>query len=301
MRKLIEDGHVHVARPPLFKVEQKKHARYVQTLGEMARELMDRGLEGTKLLLLSEAKGGAPRELAGDALKQAVTVLDELEDALVILERRGHNIGTLVGRMKDGKLPTFRVMLGNHEHWLFGREEVDALREAELKKGRQLVVADGTTPTEGSGDAEIFSSQELHEAKTVNRILEKLKAFQLGAADLVPPARVAGREPPQRYALESDGVKKVLTTLRELVAEIRKLGERGMKVTRFKGLGEMDGKELWDTTLDPERRTLLRVQLDDALQADEMFRVLMGEKVEPRRDFIQKHALEVKDIDYHGA
>jgi DNA gyrase subunit B len=72
-------------------------------------------------------------------------------------------------------------------------------------------------------------------------------------------------------------------------------------VTRFKGLGEMDPEELWDTTLDPARRTLMKVQLDDALKADEMFRTLMGEKVEPRRDFIQKHALEVKDIDYHGA
>jgi DNA gyrase subunit B len=63
----------------------------------------------------------------------------------------------------------------------------------------------------------------------------------------------------------------------------------------------MDGEELWETTLDPQRRTLLQVQLDDAFKADEMFRTLMGEKVEPRREFIQKHALEVKDIDYHGA
>ena len=78
-------------------------------------------------------------------------------------------------------------------------------------------------------------------------------------------------------------------------------GEKGIKVTRFKGLGEMDGEELWDTTLDPSKRTLLRVQLDDAIKADEMFRILMGEKVEPRREFIQKHALEVKEIDYHGA
>ncbi len=63
----------------------------------------------------------------------------------------------------------------------------------------------------------------------------------------------------------------------------------------------MDPEELWETTLDPDKRILMRVQLDDALKADEMFRILMGEKVEPRRDFIQKYALEVKDIDYHGA
>jgi DNA gyrase subunit B len=112
---------------------------------------------------------------------------------------------------------------------------------------------------------------------------------------------VAGREPAPRFFLENDGKKPTLPHLRVLVTEIRKLGERGIEVTRFKGLGEMDGEELWETTLDPSRRTLLKVQLDDALQADEMFRILMGEKVEPRRDFIQKHALEVKDIDYHGA
>jgi DNA gyrase subunit B len=79
------------------------------------------------------------------------------------------------------------------------------------------------------------------------------------------------------------------------------MGERGMTITRFKGLGEMDGEELWETTLDPQKRMLLQVQPGDAFKADEMFRTLMGEKVEPRRDFIQKHALDVKDIDYHGA
>ena len=63
----------------------------------------------------------------------------------------------------------------------------------------------------------------------------------------------------------------------------------------------MDGEELWETTLDPEKRTMVRVHLEDALKAEEMFRILMGEKVEPRRAFIEKHALEVKEVDYHGA
>jgi DNA gyrase subunit B len=119
----------------------------------------------------------------------------------------------------------------------------------------------------------------------------------------LPAPRVAGREPTPRFFLQYDEGKeqKILSHLRLLVAEIRKLGERGIKIIRFKGLGEMDGDQLWETTLDPQHRTLLRVQLDDALKADEMFRTLMGEKVEPRRDFIQKHALEVKDVDYHGA
>ena len=82
---------------------------------------------------------------------------------------------------------------------------------------------------------------------------------------------------------------------------MRRLGETGITVTRFKGLGEMDPDELWKTTLDPEARTLMKVHLEDALKADELFRTLMGDKVEPRRDFIYKYAIEVKDLDYHGA
>jgi len=128
-----------------------------------------------------------------------------------------------------------------------------------------------------------------------------IRGAGLLATDLVPAPRVAGREPILRFQLEHDGKRQALSHLRVLVSEIRKLGEHGMKVKRFKGLGEMDGDELWETTLDPARRTLVKVQLEDALKAEDMFRTLMGEKVEPRREFIQKHALEVKEIDYHGA
>jgi DNA gyrase subunit B len=128
-----------------------------------------------------------------------------------------------------------------------------------------------------------------------------LKEFNLGPADLTPAPRIAGREPPVRFVLTNGDQRRVLPHLRDLVAEVKRLGEKGLSITRFKGLGEMDPEELWETTLDPKKRTLLQVQLEDALKADEMFRVLMGEKVEPRREFIQKHALEVKDIDYHGA
>ena len=152
-------------------------------------------------------------------------------------------------------------------------------------------------------EAEVLPVLDRLEQKdwALNRSLSRLREAGFTRTDLVPLPRVAGREPPVRYTLQHGESRKELDHLRELAGEVRRLGEKGLTITRFKGLGEMDGDELWNTTLDPDRRTLLRVHLEDALKADEMFRTLMGEKVEPRREFIQKHALEVKELDYHGA
>ena len=315
--RLIEEGHIYVARPPLFKVSQKKDVRYVNTQDEINRELQDRGLRGTKLhvhrpLPPSSPPAGpppAPDVFEAERLLALLKVLGDLEGPLQILERRGLNLPSILGRAGVQGLPTYRVLLPEGEHWFHSMAEVDAFRQAEQQRlGKELVVADsaagpasGTGETNGNGHAVKFVVQELHEMRGVNRGLERLREFRLGPLDLVETPRIAGREAPIRFVLLSGDTVHVLLHVRQLVHDVRKLGEKGLSITRFKGLGEMDAGELWDTTLDPVRRTLLRVQLDDAFKADEMFRILMGEKVEPRREFIQKHALEVKDIDYHGA
>jgi DNA gyrase subunit B len=308
MRRLVEEGHVYVARPPLYSVTHKKQVRYVQTIPEMQRELMERGLKDAKLSVF-RGEGTHFRDFAGDELTRLVAQLGELEEQLQIVERRGLNLSALLDGADDKGLPLFHVVLAGKEHWFRTAQEVDQFRQQEgQRRGRDLVVAevgpsksaDHGANGNGSQPAEFFL-QELHEVRGINRHLDKLKEFGLGPPDLVPPRRIAGREPPVRFILEGGDTKKVLTTLRELVTEIRRLGEKGIAVTRFKGLGEMNDDQLWQTTLDPAARTLMRVTLEDAVKAEQMFRVLMGEKVEPRREFIQKHALEVKEIDYHGA
>jgi DNA gyrase subunit B len=308
MRKLVEDGRIFVARPPLFKVSQKKQVRYVQAVEEMNSELMSRGLDGSKLHLLSDKTAGEiTATIEGERLTKLVKVLSELEESLSILERRGVSFTDFLTRVTPQGLPMYRVMLGTKTSWFVTSQEVDEFRLAEEKRlGHELVVADDA-PAHASGNGNgnnagaLFFLQEFHEVRTINRGLERLKEFGLTSASLVDAPRIAGREPLPRFQLESRDVKHTLAHLRTLPSEIRHLGEKGITITRFKGLGEMDGEELWETTLDPAKRTLMRVNLDNALMADEMFRVLMGEKVEPRRDFIQKHALDVKEIDYHGA
>ncbi len=313
MPRLVADGHIYVARPPLYKVTQKKQVRFVQTAEEMQRELIERGLKDTRLSVLpppSPQEGGGvppPRVLQGEELSALLQVLGRLEGALQTLERRGLVLREFLARQSERGLPFYRVLLGSHEEWFYTQDEVDAYRQQQQQRlGHELVVGDETPgqlngPSNGNAHAEVMYVQELHEVREVNRGVQELGRFGLKPSDLVPAPRIAGREPPPRLVLENGEQRRLLVTLRELIVEVRKLGERGLSITRFKGLGEMDAEELWETTLDPDKRMLMKVQLDDALKADEMFRILMGEKVEPRREFIQKYALDVKDIDYHGA
>jgi DNA gyrase subunit B len=112
---------------------------------------------------------------------------------------------------------------------------------------------------------------------------------------LIRQERTGSDQP--RYVLKRGEHEVALEDLRGLAAAVREMGQKGLTVTRFKGLGEMNAEELRETTLDPANRTLVKVLMDDPAEADNMFRVLMGDKVEPRRDFIEKHALEVRNLD----
>jgi DNA gyrase subunit B len=305
MRKLIDDGHLYVARPPLFKVTQKKQARFIATLEEMARELMSRGLNNTKFRIVNQ---NPPKEFEGDQLKSIVETLDRLDANLNILERRGIPLATLAPLVTEKGMPSWHVKFNRAEHWFFTQEEANAFRQSESTRiGKEIVLGD--LDQEAAKEKEAGQTQqdeiqrmyidEFHEIKQANRWFAKLTELGFTFTDLLPPVRVAGREPALRFTLDRDDNSYPLTHLRDLVNEVRRLGEKGLTITRFKGLGEMDPEELWDTTLDPSKRTLLQVTMSDAERANELFRVLMGEEVEKRRNFIFEKGINVKDqIDY---
>jgi DNA gyrase subunit B len=154
-------------------------------------------------------------------------------------------------------------------------------------------------PETGSTDEPSAASQlhitELHEVRTINAALKDLEKFGFNIHALIPQERTGIEEP--RYVLRRGETATGLEDFRGLLPAIRSAGEKGLQVTRFKGLGEMNAEELRETTLDPANRTLIQVTMKDAGAADDMFRVLMGDKVEPRREFIEKHALEVRNLD----
>ena len=136
---------------------------------------------------------------------------------------------------------------------------------------------------------------EIYEVCTINAGLKELEAFGFSVEDLILKDRTGQTD--SRFKLIREEAEIGLDDLRGLLPAIRAAGEKGLQITRFKGLGEMNAEELRETTLDPSIRSMIKVTLTDAAAADEMFRVLMGDKVEPRRKFIEKHALEVTNLD----
>ena len=299
MYQLVAAGHVYVAQPPLFRVRSKKQVYYVQTEEEMKNQLLDQGLgEGVFL-------PGDGREIAGDDMQKLCRTLAGLEDALLALERRGISLRDHAARRDaaSGKLPLYHVFYGAEEHWFASRDDLERFVEGkEQETGGELATGKADENKPGGGGAaepEATGDQliviELHEVRSINAGMKELEAMGFGVEALLPEDRTGTEEP--RYTLRRGESEIGLEDLRGLLAAVRRAGEKGLSITRFKGLGEMNAEELRETTLDPANRTLLRVSMDDAAAADDLFRVLMGEKVEPRREFIERHALDVRNLD----
>jgi DNA gyrase subunit B len=263
----------------------------------MQRELLTSGMDGAALVLA----GG--KKFVGDELRELVEVVGPLDHALATLERRGFPLGEFLARRTDGALPVFLVREPLGEHWFASQQKLNeflAARQAVETEGAENGAAANGANGKPAGDPD-FHVLELHEVRTINRLLPALEKFGFTVSDLLPVPAKPGDEPPPRYEL-ADGADHFtpLPVIRELAATLRKNGEKGQEIRRYKGLGEMNAEELWSTTMDPTRRSLLKVTVENAAGADEMFRVLMGEAVEPRREFIERHALEVRNLDYHA-
>ncbi|HAH44259.1 MAG TPA: DNA gyrase subunit B, partial [Planctomycetaceae bacterium] len=305
MRELVNNGCVYVAQPPLYRVTQGKKIRYVQTQEEMMTELVELALSDSNL----QHEDGTIFE--GEMLEKLVDLVSALEEPLGTLDRRGIDLKFLASNFatEEGLLPQYRIFLGKQQFWFISQEEKEQfLKEEEDKRGDELQIADdnGAAETATAEDSEEEEDEfakagalqvtDLHEIRTINDMLQKLKGYGIHLKDFYSPGNRNG-EPIYPFCINSGSHAVKLSNLRQLLPSLRDIGEKGLKLTRFKGLGEMNSEELWDTSMDPEKRVLLQVGMQDAAAADEIFRVLMGDVVEPRREFIEKHALDVKNLD----
>ncbi len=305
MYDLVKEGHVFVAQPPLFRVRQKNKTYYVQTEEEMKGQLLEMGLAD------AEFEPGDGRTIKGEEMNRLCRALASLEESLYALERRGISLRSHARRQDPvtGRLPVFHVFLGREEHWFTSRPELEeflsrneraAGTELKLSNEAKVKTEGGAAPQTGEAEGQVpvateLSIVEFHEVRSINNQLAELRQMGFEIDSLIPQDRTGIEEP--RYVLRRGDSSSGLNDLRGLLTAIRSAGERGLQITRFKGLGEMNAEELRDTTLAPENRTLLQVTMEDATAADDLFRILMGDKVEPRREFIEKHALEARNLD----
>ena len=306
MKELVRQGAVYVAQPPLYRVQgkgKKAKPRYVQTHEEMMGELTDRGLDETVLHFrddLDRTNGHAQRPvtLDGEKLNDLVALMASAEESMEALDRRGVPLSELIKNATDeGQLPRFRVAIGADVMWAKDRDALNELTKD--TGGEELTVSsdDAESSEDGEPAASAVSVTDLHEVRTINPALKKLREqYAISLTDLLP-AGFRNAEQIYPFAVERGETVVQMKSLRDLTAAVRDLGGRGLNYTRFKGLGEMNPDELFETAMDPDNRLLLQVTMEDAASAEEIFRVLMGDSVEPRREFIEKHALEVRDLD----
>jgi DNA gyrase subunit B len=325
MPELVRQGKIFIAQPPLYQIVRAKQATYVLNDKRMNETLVDLALAHSTFAVRDAVTGEIEHRVQGDEVRRMVRALERLEELVTVSQRRGIPfVKLLATRAADPSgqrhLPSWHLAWAEGD--LLFHSETDA-RAAVVK--HDLVLDDVVTPDMRIDRRRVAGLRELHENREIERIIGQLGQWHIDIADWdrVQVETVTGDKEPTRYAwlvdagaergkgdkstdADSDDEKSTRrrdsgivesASVPSIVRALLEVGRRGIEVKRFKGLGEMDAEQLWETTMDQARRTLVRVTLESASEADALFTVLMGEDVERRRAYIEKHALEVKNLD----
>jgi DNA gyrase subunit B len=287
MPDLVENGHLFIAQPPLYKVKRGKQERYLKDEATLEDHLIELGTENIRVRATNDGNG-----LAGQPLQNFIKKVARWEKLMALTARKKKNrtivegllleSGFNEGTLKDEKaLKSLMDRLISYVN-LMAPEQAPlscSLAEDPEHNCFKLICS---TRANGTGfqtviDREFLTSPEYKEIK-------KLFTDLIGLG--LPP-----------YSLENGDHKAQLRSLTEVLEYIMEGGKKGQYIQRYKGLGEMNPEQLWETTMNPETRILLQVRVEDAVEANDIFSTLMGDEVEPRRKFIEEHALTVKNLD----
>lgn len=298
MKQLIEKGHVYIAQPPLFKIKRGKREEYINTEEQMNNILIDLGAEGTTFYKLKGKKADSYTE------KKFITLLNvllEIEQIADSIEKKGVHIAEYVQNLdkKTKKLPIYRAKVEGEHQFIYTDDELAKLTaKQEKKKGRSVeIVEQNGQQAEARSNVDLIEFYEAHDLEDLIKELAKLGLDINNYSDAADEESEYLEEDEEMkkalYKLKTEAGKEIyLGALKDLLDKVRDIGKEGMSIQRYKGLGEMNPDQLWSSTMDPESRTILKVTLEDAVKADEMFTVLMGDMVAPRREFIENNAKE---------
>jgi len=296
MKQLLDKEHIFIAQPPLYRVKRGKAEQYINTEQEMKTFLLNQGMEGLELTARADEKAFTSKKA-----KDLLELLVKIEKLSHAIERRGVKFGEYLESKQENtkKLPLYRIKTGGEETYLYSDEEIAAYRGS----------GDTEKEIEMEGDAAAKSRekntiivQEFYEARELEKMSREIEKYGMDISDYAKKSvekkdEKSEKTKKQEKPIFTLGDGKEILSLSELLSHVLKEGEKGIAIQRYKGLGEMNPEQLWETTMDPERRTLQKVTIEDVVEADEMFTVLMGDNVESRREFIMKHARDVTNLD----
>jgi DNA gyrase subunit B len=307
MPKLVRGGYVYIAQPPLYRIKRKKREEYVDDDAQLNQILIGLGADEVKLKNLADGK-----ELSPAQLKEILALLERLSKFSDAIRRHGGDFEEYLTHRDPvtNALPEYLVKIreGNNETvQYFGSEEsIRAFHEQNLDLNLfEHEVASAEEGTNGNGSAPAPAAKknegprrrarlvELHESTAVQKLIDELAKKGLKVE------HYAAADQPLFELIEGEGEKASahpIFAVPEILGKVLEIGRKGMIIQRFKGLGEMNPKELFETTMNPDKRKLLKVDLneDNAVEADQMFTILMGDVVEPRRQFIEDNALNAR-------
>ena len=277
MPDLIDNGYLYVAQPPLYRVLAGKKELFIKDEEEFNDFILKKVSEKEKVLM----ENG--EEVSGAKLVRLVNGVIKFYESLSKLTRRGYSTRFIEFLASEG--PTDKSFFKNEEFMekFFQKLQENGFRIRDVQLDEEggyyefIVTETHNGGQTSSVNWEFVSSPELRQVMGVSKEFRELKKV--------------------KYISTGDGEKKKVNNPQELLTELMEKAKKGLMIQRYKGLGEMNPGQLWTTTMDPEKRTLLKVQIEDPVDADDMFTILMGDKVEPRREFIQNNALEVTELD----
>ncbi len=315
MKPLLEKGYIYIAQPPLYKVKRGKKEIYLQNDAEMTRFLLQEGMDGARLFRLG--RGKSRTEFPQEKLKDLVSDLVRLESIGHSLKRAGLNLREFLEASEGKKKkPLYEIEspLGIDHAYTEGEKEekVDKMKQKlkdmkkAAEKGKQIdegmdFVYD--TSREVKDMVKVKDIRDMAEGKQLDEILKRMTTRAVEISELFPKEEEKQESTEKakaikpNYAIAHGGHEYFLESMYEVVEKVKDFGKEGMAIQRYKGLGEMNPEQLWETTMDPDRRTLLQVKLEDTVLADKTFDILMGDQVEPRRNFIQTYAKQVRNLD----
>jgi DNA gyrase subunit B len=285
-QEVIEGGHLYIAQPPLYRVKRGRAQQYLKDEAALEDYLIELGAEDLAL------RGQGAPALSGTPLKQLVKKAIRLEKVLDVLERKGRNRHVVTALARQAEMDAGalgdetrlgRVVARAEAYLRVAAPEVTPVAFS-FEEDREHACSTLVASTRANGtthrnviDRELCLSPEFEEARRLAREL------------------AAAGEPP--YVLGAGDGAETLANLQQAVARVMAQARRGLEIQRYKGLGEMNPAQLWETTMCPDSRILLQVKIEDAYEADDIFSTLMGDEVEPRRKFIEQNALNVRNLD----